>query len=142
MSSSALQHKASLMQRRLLEEGARYVISRWPRSRGNCSRIYCGGSMDCDRGQPQRSNWSGCVITTEGVYLNAGKGSAGSTTSQYLDSQSLIVRRMLHPIWVCIDKLMRLVRELSIKRGRTEVSASFNLAAPVPSAGTLKTLKI
>ena len=98
--------------------------------------------MDCDRGQPQRSNWSGCVITTEGVYLSAGKGSAGSTTSQYLDSQSLIVRRMLHPIWVCIDKLMRLVRELSIKRGRTEVSASFNLAAPVPSAGTLKTLKI
>jgi hypothetical protein len=52
------------------------------------------------------------------------------------------VRRMLHPIWVCIDRLMRLVRELSIKRGRTEVSASFNLAAPVPSAGTLKTLKI
>ena len=41
--------------------------------------------MDCDRGQPQRSNWSGCVITTEGVYLNAGKGSAGSTTSQYLE---------------------------------------------------------
>ena len=68
---------------------------------------------------------------------------AGSTrTSQYLDSQSVIVRRMLHPIWVCIDKLTRLVRELSIKRGRTEVSASFNLAAPVPSAGTLKTLKI
>jgi len=85
--------------------------------------------MDCDRGQPQRSNWSGCVITTEGVYLNAGKGSAGSTTSQYLDSQSLIVRRMLHPIWVCIDKLTRLVRELSIKRGRTEVSASFNFGS-------------
>ena len=28
MSSSALQHKASLMQRRLLDVGARYVISR------------------------------------------------------------------------------------------------------------------
>ena len=87
MSSSALQHKASLMQRRLLEEGARYVISRWPRSRcrGNYSRKYYGGSMDCDRGQPHRSNWSGCVITTEGVYLNAGKNGqiAGSDVVRY-----------------------------------------------------------
>jgi hypothetical protein len=30
--------------------------------------------MDCDQGQPQRSNWrGGCVITTEGVCLDAGK---------------------------------------------------------------------
>ena len=27
--------------------------------------------MDCDQGQPQRSNWrGGCVITTGGAYLN------------------------------------------------------------------------
>jgi hypothetical protein len=41
-----------------------------------------------------------------------------------------------------IDKLTKLVRELPTKRRRTEVSASFNLAALVPSAGTLRTLKI
>jgi hypothetical protein len=35
-----------------------------------------------------------------------------------------------------IDKLTKLVRELPTKRRRTEVSASFNLAALVPSAGT------
>src|SRR6266568_2280239 len=30
--------------------------------------------MDCDQGQPQRSNWrGGCFITTEGVCLDAGK---------------------------------------------------------------------
>jgi len=32
--------------------------------------------MDCDQDQPQRSNWrSGCVITTEGVCLDAGRNS-------------------------------------------------------------------
>src|SRR6266536_1780960 len=30
--------------------------------------------MDCDQGRPQRSNWrGGCVITTEGVRLDARK---------------------------------------------------------------------
>ncbi len=30
--------------------------------------------MDCDQDQPQRSNWrGGCVITTEGVCLDAGR---------------------------------------------------------------------
>jgi hypothetical protein len=48
-----------------------------------------------------------------------------------LDSQFLLCLACCAPIWVCIDKLMRLVRELPIKRGRTEVFASFNLAAPV-----------
>jgi hypothetical protein len=65
-----------------------------------------------------------------------------SYTHKPIYSQTLIVLGVQRPHVLNDRQVDKAVRELPIKRGRTEVSALSKLAALVPSVGPLRTLKI